>query len=127
MAEGPEEVSLARAILQLSHTFQLDAVAEGIETEEQRDALALRGCLHGQGFLFAPPLPPGELLAHLEREHRGEGAPPHEDAPARADREGRETRERPTRDRAHACRTTDPEHSESRYATAVAAGTDPTG
>jgi diguanylate cyclase (GGDEF)-like protein/PAS domain S-box-containing protein len=65
---GPENAALARAILQLSHTFRLESVAEGIETDAQRRELTLRGCTHGQGYLFAPPLPAEELLDRLDRE-----------------------------------------------------------
>ena len=47
---GPE---LARAVMTLSETLGLDAVAEGIEFEPQVDALLQLGCVAGQGFLFA--------------------------------------------------------------------------
>ena len=67
---GPEEAALARAILQLSHTFRLESVAEGIETESQRKELTLRGCTHGQGYLFAPPLPAQDFMDRLDREGR---------------------------------------------------------
>jgi diguanylate cyclase (GGDEF)-like protein/PAS domain S-box-containing protein len=70
VGRGPEDAAVARAIIQLSHTFHLETVAEGIETEEQRRALALRGCVHGQGYLFAPPLPAEELADRLDREDR---------------------------------------------------------
>ena len=67
---GPEDAALARAILQLSHTFRLESVAEGIETETQRKELMLRGCTHGQGYLFAAPLPAEELMDRIDRETR---------------------------------------------------------
>jgi predicted signal transduction protein with EAL and GGDEF domain len=67
---GPEDAALARAILQLSHTFRLESVAEGIETESQRKELTLRGCTHGQGYLFAPPLPSQDFMDRLDREGR---------------------------------------------------------
>ncbi len=86
VGRGPEEAALARAILQLSQTFQLETVAEGIETEEQRRALALRGCALGQGYLFAPALPAEELAARLDREDR-----------AAAEAAGRESRRTPPR------------------------------
>jgi EAL domain-containing protein (putative c-di-GMP-specific phosphodiesterase class I) len=35
----------------------LDVVAEGVETEAQRSALADLGCRHAQGFYFARPGP----------------------------------------------------------------------
>jgi EAL domain-containing protein (putative c-di-GMP-specific phosphodiesterase class I) len=49
---GPE---LARAVMTLSETLNLDAVAEGIEFEPQVEALLKLGCVAGQGFLFAKP------------------------------------------------------------------------
>jgi diguanylate cyclase (GGDEF)-like protein/PAS domain S-box-containing protein len=48
-ATGPE---LARAVMTLSETLGLDAVAEGIEFEQQVDELLKLGCVAGQGFLF---------------------------------------------------------------------------
>ena len=32
-------------------------VAEGVETQAQKEALLQAGCIYGQGFLFDPPLP----------------------------------------------------------------------
>ncbi len=54
---------LARAILDLGRSFGLAVVAEGIETEAQRDALRALGCTKGQGFLFARPMSADALLA----------------------------------------------------------------
>ena len=36
--------------------------AEGVETEEQRRFLLEKGCQFGQGYLFAKPVPAGEIL-----------------------------------------------------------------
>ena len=43
--------------MQLAHTLHLQSTAEGVEELEQRDALALLGCTHIQGFLYSPPVP----------------------------------------------------------------------
>jgi diguanylate cyclase (GGDEF)-like protein len=48
--------SLARAIVSLAHTLNLEAVAEGVENETQVDALSRLGCQLAQGFYFARPL-----------------------------------------------------------------------
>jgi len=53
---GPEDSSVARAIVRLGHTLHLDAVAEGIERSSQLDALRRAGCPYGQGFLLERPL-----------------------------------------------------------------------
>jgi diguanylate cyclase (GGDEF)-like protein len=48
-------VALARAIVELGESCQLDVVGEGIELVEQREGLLELGCRIGQGFLFARP------------------------------------------------------------------------
>jgi diguanylate cyclase len=57
-------------MLQLATGFGLPAVAEGIETEAQLQALLGLGCRFGQGFHFSRPIPPdrvGGLLAGAPR------------------------------------------------------------
>ena len=51
----PESLALVRAILALASTLGIDAVAEGVETEDQRHALIELGCSHGQGYLLGRP------------------------------------------------------------------------
>lgn len=49
--------SVVQAIVSLCRSLDLDCVAEGVETEAQRDALIRVGCEHAQGYLFAGPMP----------------------------------------------------------------------
>jgi EAL domain-containing protein (putative c-di-GMP-specific phosphodiesterase class I)/GGDEF domain-containing protein/CheY-like chemotaxis protein len=49
-------------ILRLGECFGFSIIAEGIETEEQRIALQSRGCLQGQGYLFARPMPLSQAI-----------------------------------------------------------------
>ena len=51
----PESLALVRAILALASTLGIDTIAEGVETEEQRQALIDLGCSHGQGYLLGRP------------------------------------------------------------------------
>ena len=51
--------AVVRAILALSRAQRMEVVAEGIETEAQRQALLALGCELGQGDLFARPAPLG--------------------------------------------------------------------
>jgi len=57
--------SLARSIVSLAATLELQAVAEGIETEAQRDQLAAVGCDLAQGYYFAKPMDAASIEALL--------------------------------------------------------------
>ncbi|GID98604.1 bifunctional diguanylate cyclase/phosphodiesterase [Amorphoplanes digitatis] len=61
----PEGSGITEAVLRLSQVLHLTTVAEGIETTEQAAELQTLGCGIGQGYLFARPLPPAELLEML--------------------------------------------------------------
>ncbi len=53
MAEGGENAAIVRAILGLAAGLGIEAIAEGIEMQEQRAQLRHEGCNYGQGFLFS--------------------------------------------------------------------------
>ncbi|WP_343624257.1 putative bifunctional diguanylate cyclase/phosphodiesterase [Roseateles puraquae] len=55
------DVGIANAIVQMGRALGLQVIAEGVETEAQRDFLAQAGCHEFQGFLFARPLRPDEF------------------------------------------------------------------
>jgi diguanylate cyclase (GGDEF)-like protein/PAS domain S-box-containing protein len=54
---GGEDAKIAAAVIGLAAALELAVVAEGIETEAQRQALIELGCRAGQGYLFARPQP----------------------------------------------------------------------
>ncbi len=56
-----DDLALCEAIIIMAHKLGLKVVAEGIETESQRDLLLSAGCDFGQGYLFSRPLPAAEL------------------------------------------------------------------
>jgi diguanylate cyclase (GGDEF)-like protein len=62
MLEDRRRHALIAAVVNLARELQLEVVAEGIESEDQRAALLAMGCSLGQGFLFAQPLSPAEAL-----------------------------------------------------------------
>jgi diguanylate cyclase (GGDEF)-like protein len=57
IAESDQRLALAEGIVQIARTLSLDVIAEGIETEVQRDLLASMDCHYGQGFLLSMPMP----------------------------------------------------------------------
>lgn len=72
--DTPEEQgggTLPRAIISLAHELDLEVIAEGIETETQRDFLIQAQCFAGQGYLYSRPLPQQEFEAYLRRTNTG--------------------------------------------------------
>ena len=61
--------AIVQTVITLGQALSLPVIAEGVETEEQREFLASRGCHAYQGFLFSRPVPVEEferLLAWQE-------------------------------------------------------------
>lgn len=56
LAPGSSDLALCEAIIVMAHKLGLQVIAEGVETEAQRDLLAAVGCDFGQGYLFAAPM-----------------------------------------------------------------------
>ncbi|MBA3629343.1 MAG: EAL domain-containing protein [Actinobacteria bacterium] len=65
VANGDEASAVARAVTDLSHTWGLTTVAEGIETAEQMSALRDMGCNLGQGYYLGVPMRAEEILSVL--------------------------------------------------------------
>lgn len=58
---GSADAQIIRAVIALARGMDIALVAEGIETEMQRDFLQREGCKIGQGYLFSKPLPPEDF------------------------------------------------------------------
>jgi diguanylate cyclase (GGDEF)-like protein/PAS domain S-box-containing protein len=81
LPQDDNDAALSRAIIVMAHSLGLQVVAEGVETEEQREFLLWHGCNAIQGYLLSAPLPAEELTAWLARRAgsdflRAHGAPP---------------------------------------------------
>ena len=57
--------ALASSVIRMGKALNLTSVAEGVETVGQADWLTKAGCDAAQGYLFAPPMPPDQLLPML--------------------------------------------------------------
>ena len=66
MSTDPNAETVVRAIVDLARSLRLDVVAEGIETDEDAEALRSIGCSTGQGYLFSRPLTADGLTAWLD-------------------------------------------------------------
>ena len=53
--------SIVRTIITMAQNMNLAVIAEGVETEEQRQLLMESGCFHFQGYLFGRPVPIDEF------------------------------------------------------------------
>jgi diguanylate cyclase (GGDEF)-like protein/PAS domain S-box-containing protein len=58
---NPNDAAITRSIIALGQSLNLEVLAEGVETEEQRAFLAKHGCCAYQGYLFGEPAPPEAL------------------------------------------------------------------
>ena len=56
MLGNPNDASIARSIVALARSLGLDIIAEGVETERQREFLAGIDCDAYQGYLFGRPI-----------------------------------------------------------------------
>jgi EAL domain-containing protein (putative c-di-GMP-specific phosphodiesterase class I) len=60
-----DDAAIVRAIIAMSRSLRMKVIAEGVETEEQREFLRAEGCDEIQGYLSGRPVPPEEFLQLL--------------------------------------------------------------
>jgi EAL domain-containing protein (putative c-di-GMP-specific phosphodiesterase class I) len=65
LAHSADDQAIALAVISLAHRLQLRVIAEGVETEAQRDFLRANDCDEMQGYLFSPPVPPERIALML--------------------------------------------------------------
>ena len=62
-------VALSEAIIMMAHKLGLKVIAEGVETEHQKQMLIDAGCDYAQGYLYARPIPIGEFEALIQTQN----------------------------------------------------------
>ena len=70
LEEGSDNMALCEAIVMMAHKLGLKVIAEGIETQTQRDLLLEVGCDFGQGYLFSKPLTANAFETLLIEHHK---------------------------------------------------------
>lgn len=63
IATDMNDRAIVRTIITMASNLDINVIAEGVETEEQRQYLLDNGCTHYQGYLFGRPVPIGEFEA----------------------------------------------------------------
>jgi len=66
LGKDPEDSAIVAAVVNLATTLDLITIAEGVETELQRDRLADLSCSRAQGYLFARPAAPSDVETALD-------------------------------------------------------------
>ena len=61
VSRDQNDEAIIRATIALGKSFNLDIIAEGVETEEQRDFLLKEGCHEVQGYLYSKPVLPDAI------------------------------------------------------------------
>ncbi|CAH2032501.1 EAL domain-containing response regulator [Trichlorobacter ammonificans] len=57
ITSNPDDLAIAKIIIDMARTLRMQVTAEGVEAYEQLELLAGHGCAEMQGFLFSRPLP----------------------------------------------------------------------
>lgn len=56
ITENKDDISLCEAIVEMAHKLGIKVIAEGVETDEQKEILGRMNCDFGQGYLWSKPI-----------------------------------------------------------------------
>jgi len=68
LPQDRDDIQITKTIISLAKGLNLDVIAEGVETKEQKDCLAENGCSNIQGYLYSKPLPAQEMVNILNKD-----------------------------------------------------------
>ena len=63
----PDDAAISKMVISLANSMDLGVIAEGVETQAQRQFLAEHGCREYQGYLFGRPMPLEDFEAQLSK------------------------------------------------------------
>ncbi len=67
VATDPADAGIVRTIIAMAQQLELEVIAEGVETLQQKEFLVRHGCRQFQGYLFAKPVPIDQFETLLDR------------------------------------------------------------
>lgn len=70
LEQDSDDMVLCEAIIVMAHKLGLKVIAEGVETEQQRDLLIRANCDYAQGYLYSRPVPPEEFEIWLKNRNQ---------------------------------------------------------
>lgn len=65
--DDEEDIAITKAIIALAKSLNIEVIAEGVETQAQKDFLVENGCRYIQGYLYSKPVPLEEFEKMIER------------------------------------------------------------
>jgi EAL domain-containing protein (putative c-di-GMP-specific phosphodiesterase class I) len=84
MLDSPDSRAIIKATIGLAKDLNMSTTAEGVETEEQLNALRLAGASQAQGYLIAKPMPREAIAAFIANLQGAQPVKRDEQVPARA-------------------------------------------
>jgi len=70
LPDDDNDAAITRAMIALGDSLLFSIIAEGVETEAQREFLLREGCEQVQGYLYSKPVPADELVQFIETHNR---------------------------------------------------------
>jgi diguanylate cyclase (GGDEF)-like protein/PAS domain S-box-containing protein len=67
IAVDKSDFAISRTIIAMAYSLELSVIAEGVETEEQKQCLMDLNCMYFQGYLFGKPMPIHKFEASLRK------------------------------------------------------------
>jgi diguanylate cyclase (GGDEF)-like protein/PAS domain S-box-containing protein len=66
LPDDRDDAAITRAVVALGHNLGFRVIAEGVETDAQREFLKQEGCDQAQGYFYSRPLPAADFVAWME-------------------------------------------------------------
>ena len=66
LPDDEDDIAITKAIIALGKSLNLKLIAEGVETQEQKNFLLQNGCYYVQGYYYSKPIPADEMTKLLE-------------------------------------------------------------